>query len=319
MKGQTTWITGARGFIGRHVARFCALQGDIVLGLGYGSWHEEEARLWGLSHWIMGDITADNLSKLSKTSGLPSRVIHLAGGSSVGAAIENPKGDFFRTVSSTVELLDWVRLFSPDTPIIVASSAAVYGEGHDGFISENSVLRPVSPYGHHKLMMESLCSSYGHTYGLKIVLARLFSIYGEGLTKQLLWDICNKLKAAPSTLTMGGTGQEARDWVNVEDVARILSALDKFSSHSSPAINVGTGIGTTVFEISSKLTRIWQKHSGGDLIPISFNGKSRPGDPYRLIADTQSLKNNNLVCERSIQTGIEDYCTWFYHQNCNSA
>lgn len=308
---ELVWITGARGFIGRHVARACAASGARVAGLGHGAWRDIEAQPWGVSEWLNGDITGSNLGRLAESTGLPTAVIHLAGGSAVGAAIEQPREDFFRTVTTTMELIEWLRIASPATAVVAVSSAAVYGAGHPGLIVEDAPATPYSPYGHHKLMMESLCRSYGATYGLRAVVARLFSVYGPGLTKQLLWDSCSKLRSG-SRLLLGGSGAELRDWVHVDDVARVLCELPARARPDVPVFNVGTGRSTPVADIAMALISAWRRIDPGypDMQPF-FNGRSRPGDPFSLVADPRSLAALGLRCERSVEQGIVDYVGWY--------
>src|SRR5437660_7637597 len=177
---KSVWITGARGFIGRNLSKWLSQQGHIVAGLGHGAWPEGEARQWGISVWLNGDILPSNLVHLRSALGVPDIVFHLAGGSSVGAALAAPREDFARTVGTTVELLEWMRLEAPQARLVVSSSAAGYGNGYPGPIDEGATLAPYSPYGHHKLMMEQLCRSYAANYSLASAVVRLFSVYGAG-------------------------------------------------------------------------------------------------------------------------------------------
>lgn len=308
---DVAWVTGAKGFIGRHVARGLAARGYLVAGLGHGAWGPMEASGWGVAHWINGEISAGNLGKLAELTGLPVVIAHLAGGSSVGMAIQQPREDFVRTVASTAELLDWVRSFSLNTALIAASSAAVYGDGHDAPIGEEVAPRPLSPYGQHKLMMESLFRSYGMTYGVRSVLVRLFSVYGPGLTKQLLWDSCMKLRADDSVLKLGGSGQELRDWVYVEDVAQVLCGLAQLASTAAPVVNVGTGQGTAISQVASVLCRAWREVVPGAPIPVSFDGRTRAGDPFALVARVDALGRMGLECRHSVDTGVHEYVQWF--------
>ena len=186
---MTVWITGANGFIGRHLARALADAGHSVHGVGHGALEEIERNRLGLQLWLNGEIDATKLNALAVRSGLPSTVFHLAGGSSVGLSISQPHEDFFRTVVSTARLLEWLRGSAPECRLISVSSAAVYGANHQGPISENAVTLPMSPYGQHKLMMEQMCRSYAVTFGIRSTVARLFSVYGPHLRKQLLWDL----------------------------------------------------------------------------------------------------------------------------------
>lgn len=311
MNKRIVWITGARGFIGRHVARACLARGDVVAGIGHGAWRDIEAIPWGVATWLNGDITSNNLARLADATGLPDVLVHLAGGSSVGAAIDQPREDFFRTVSGTIEVLDWCRLSSPTTRLVAVSSAAVYGGSHAGPIAETASLNPFSPYGHHKLMMESLCRSFAETYGVRAVIARLFSVYGDGLTKQLLWDICTKLGTGAEVLTLGGTGAELRDWVHVDDVAIALASIDAQASEEVPVFNVANGVPTSVESIAESLTTAWHEYCGGEVARIEFSGKSRPGDPFSLVGDVRALTNIGIRCTRGVKKGIREYVKWF--------
>ncbi len=305
----TVLITGAHGFIGRHLSSHMAAQGWTVLGLGHGAWPQAEAAGCGVSHWLNGEITSSNLKTLASVHGTPELVFHLAGGSSVGAAIAQPREDFARTVSTTVELLEWMRQDAPQARLAAVSSAAVYGAGHDGPIGEGARLNPYSPYGHHKLMMESLCRSYGATYGLQSVVARLFSVFGSGLRKQLLWDFCGQLEAGTRPLQLGGTGNELRDWTDVRDVVRALALIAPLASTQAAAINVGTGNGQTVHQVAQWLADAWD--GTGAASSIRFSGQSRAGDPFSLVADGASLAR--LGFEWSVPTpqAMADYVAWF--------
>ena len=139
----------------------------------------------------------------------------------------------------------------------------------------------MSPYGQHKLMMEQLCRSYAITFGLRSTVARLFSVYGPNLRKQLLWDLCSRLHSGEQTLVLGGTGAEIRDWTDVRDVARFLVKINDWpQSKPFEIINGGSGVGTSVAEIAESLTKNW----GGD-IAVEFSGVVRAGDPFSLVAD----------------------------------
>ena len=308
------WITGARGFIGRQLAIYCAGLNHTVSGVGHGTWSPVEAARHGLDQWINGDVTGSNLQALCGRDGPPAAIIHLAGGSSVGAAIAQPSEDFSRTVGSSVALLEWIRQESPATRLVAVSSAAVYGAGHEGKISEAAALTPHSPYGFHKMMMENLCQSYASSYGISVAIARLFSVYGDGLRKQLLWDLCCKLAGPGKVIELGGDGEELRDWLGVADAVKNLEGLSGIASPDVPVLNVGTGKGTSVREVATLVMDAWR----GDREPdrtLKFTGLARPGDPRSLVADSGVLAARGMVCRTTIGQGAVEYVRWFRTTN----
>lgn len=305
----TIFVTGAHGFIGRHLAQALGGAGHAVAGIGHGAWPAAAAARWGVGHWLNGDLSASNLNALRTLAGPPDVVMHLAGGSSVGAAIAQPKEDFARTVASTVELFEWLRQESPQTCVVAVSSAAVYGAGHAGQIGENAALAPYSPYGHHKAMMESLCRSYGATYGLRSAVARLFSVYGAGLRKQLLWDLCSKLEAGQTAIELGGSGGELRDWTNVRDVVHALAMLPDLASAQVPTFNLGSGVATSVRNVAGQVMSAWQPSIANSA--LGFSGKSRSGDPFSLQADASRLTALGFEWRLPLNQGLADYVRWF--------
>src|SRR4029078_2269143 len=96
-------------------------------GVGHGAIHDSDRMRLGLQTWLNGEIDAANLNAIASAHGPPSKIFHLAGGSSVGLSIAQPFEDFSRTVVSTARLLEWVRSAAPVCHVIAASSAAVYG------------------------------------------------------------------------------------------------------------------------------------------------------------------------------------------------
>ncbi|MFB9265898.1 NAD-dependent epimerase/dehydratase family protein [Bradyrhizobium erythrophlei] len=307
---MSIWITGANGFIGRHLVRELAGAGQTVHGVGHGALDHIDARRLGLQTWINGEIDAANLNALAAAHGPPSRVFHLAGGSSVGLSIERPFEDFSRTVASTARLLEWLRGFAPNCLLVVASSAAVYGADHVGPIPETAVPTPMSPYGQHKLMMEQVCRSYAHSFGIRCTVVRLFSVYGPDLRKQLLWDICSRLATDQRSLNLGGTGAEIRDWTDVRDVARLLASVAESSPQQGfRAINGGSGQGASVAEIADGLIKHW-----GSSTVVRYSGVARPGDPVSLLADDASLRRMSFDWRIPLDRGLADYVAWYKGQ-----
>ena len=308
---MTVWITGANGFIARHLARELADRGKTVDGIGYGAPQGVEKDHWGYRACLNGEVDASNLHALASTTELPTIIYHLAGGSSVSASIAQPYEDFSRTVAGAEKLLDWMRVNAPQCRLITVSSAAVYGSLHSGPIPETAALNPMSPYGQHKRMMEQLCQSYAATFGVQSIVLRLFSVYGPTLRKQLLWDLCNRLHDGNRKLVLGGTGSETRDWTNVRDVARLLALLPTYAIPGPyHVLNGGSGVGTTVAQIASCVIDSW----GDDGLSVEFSGQARAGDPISLISDSSKLEALGFEWTTRLDVGLNEYVQWFKSQ-----
>jgi UDP-glucose 4-epimerase len=274
------WVTGAKGFIGRYTARALAKGGYRVHGIGHGAWLDAERSTWGIGGWLNSSVTASGLDTLAAERGTPAVIVHLAGGSSVGASIAAPFEDFSRTVTATAELVEWVRTRAPATAIVAASSAAVYGDVSRERIDSTMPLVPCSPYGAHKAAMEHLLCSHARSFGLKVAILRLFSVYGPGLEKQLVWDLCTRLARGDAILTLGGDGGETRDFLYVEDAAAMMLAAVAQATPGGRVFNAGTGRGVAVRDLVASVLAAWAASPA-----VRFNGQSRAGDPYSLVAD----------------------------------
>jgi UDP-glucose 4-epimerase len=298
-------VTGARGAIGRRVVAAAQGRGHRVVGLGHGAWTPEGETLdHPTAGWINGSVDSDNLANIARAIGVPDAVIHLAGGSLVGPSIANPGEDFRRTVQAMQHLLEWLRLANPAARMVLASSAAVYGDGHTQPIPEIANYAPTSPYGTHKAMAEMLCRSYGRQYGMPIALVRLFSVYGPGLRKQLVWDLGRRLAAGERQIELGGTGQEQRDFVYIDDAASMLLDAVAHAAPGAPAFNGCSGRAVSIAEVAG----IAAVNVAG--VALSFSGQSRAGDPLYLVGNAARAQAASLHATTALEDGIARTVAW---------
>lgn len=302
---KTILITGAHGFIGRNVAKHFADAGWTVSGIGHGLWGKEEWRQWGISDWRTADIT---LEALETYAGSPEIIVHCAGSGSVGRSLSNPLEDFNRTVTSTAVVLEYMRFYNKDARLVYPSSAAVYGSAGDHPIKEKDAIRPLSPYGYHKRMAEELCESYARNFGLKIALIRFFSLFGRGLKKQLLWDACNKFICAESEVRFAGDGEETRDWVHINDAARLIIRLSQIDG-GFDIYNGGCGRRVTVREVLGLVAKAF-----GNKRTVHFSGINKEGDPKFYRADMEKTFSLDWKPEISLEKGIKEYVQWFLEE-----
>lgn len=295
-------ITGAAGFVGRYVAKEFSGNGYEVVGIGWGKFPDFED--WGLSEWHEAAVSMETLCEFA---GKPDVIVHCAGGSSVGYSVEHPRQDFCLTVDTTSHVLEFIRLHCSECRLVYPSTAAVYGQIESVPISEKAPLNPVSPYGVHKLMAESLCKMYSSDYHIKISIVRLFSIYGEGLRKQLLWDACRKFSAGRSDFF--GTGEEVRDWLHVKDAAQLLTISAEHATAECLVVNGGAGEGVAVKDILHRLASTMETKC----LP-EFTSKKKEGDPDALVADISNVSSWGWSPQKDWKSGVSDYASWFLQQ-----
>jgi UDP-glucose 4-epimerase len=218
---KTVLITGAHGFLGRYCAAEFASNGYRVIGIGHGAWSAAEAAAAGVDLWFERDVS---LTALAELPGCPDAIVHAAGSGSVSFSLSRPREDFERSVETTLALLEYARLADGAPHLVLLSSAAVYGCAGAEPLAVDVPSHPTSPYGVHKNLAEQLCASYRDHFGVASSVIRFFSVYGPGLKKQLLWEACSRMSAAPSRniLEFFGSGAETRDWLHAVYAARLV-------------------------------------------------------------------------------------------------
>jgi UDP-glucose 4-epimerase len=294
-------ITGAKGFLGSNVAKHFKALGFETYGIGHGGLSVEESKNIGLDYWKKDDVTINAILEFEQTFDV---IVHCGGSGSVGFSVEHPYEDFKKTVDGTLEVLEYMRLYNTDAHLIYPSSPAVQGEHPDEPMKEDYIGKPASPYGYHKKIAEDLCRSYSEKYELKITVLRLFSVYGIGLQKQLLWDAYHKIKNSQKEVVFWGTGNETRDFIHILDVLNIIERI----LHVEGMFHIFNGGTGTKHSIDNVVTMIRDKVNKD--IVIKFNNQTNVGNPIYYCADTQKLHNLGINNHIMLEKGIGEYILW---------
>lgn len=295
-------IIGVSGFLGGYIADEFLRQNYAVSGVdASGTRHPVRGEL--IRHEYLS-IPSDAFHALLKDLH-PKVVINCAGSSSVARSISNPSLDYQANTALVFELLEAIRLHAPDCSFITLSSAAVYGNPTRLPIKENQNLRPLSPYGFHKLQAEILCQEYSSIHGIHTAIARIFSAYGRGLRRQVIWDIARKC-AIYGAVELMGTGEETRDFLHARDVAIAIRLLAERSEFKGEAYNIASGTEVSIHDLASLLI-----HAFGGQEPASFNGRQDPGTPKNWRADIRKLRSLGFSPSTSLEAGIGDVHAWF--------
>ena len=276
-------ITGVNGFIGRCAMEYFSKDYEIT-GIDLADRYcEDGAEI----HYYQCNMSKDSQELANIFTGVqPDVILHCAGSANVGASIVNPMADLDGNLHSLYQLLLALKSFEKRPKIIFLSSAGVYGNPKQLPITEKDALAPISPYGVHKQMGEELCSYYNRVHGYHIRCVRIFSAYGSGLRKQLLWDIYQKYLNT-GRIDLFGTGNETRDFIHISD---ILRALELILAYQGPEeiFNVANGEEVSIRE----LAEIYAKQLGENTDIVRFNGETKVGDPQNWRADISLLKKS---------------------------
>ena len=294
-------ITGAKGFIGSNVAKHFKNVGFTTYGIGHGDLFVDECCAIGLDSWYKSDVSIQTIKDINQVFDV---IVHCGGSGSVGLSVENPYEDFKKTVDGTLEVLEYMRLYNKDAHLIYPSSPAVQGECPDKPIKEEYVGKPLSPYGYHKKIAEDLCRSYSDKYDIKISVIRFFSVYGNGLRKQLLWDACNKIIKAGHKVIFWGTGNETRDFIHLNDVLNIFKSVMNIDEKYI-VINGGSGEKHTVREVVLLIRELLQSDCN-----IEFNNRANEGNPMYYWADTAKLDATGYTNKTALLDGLKNYIEW---------
>jgi len=163
---------------------------------------------------------------------------------------------------------------------------------------------PISPYGFHKLQGEQLCLEFSKVYGLATASARIFSAYGPGIRRQVMWDICQKAIFQDS-ITLQGTGQESRDFIHALEIAKALFIIANKAPMQGEVYNLGTGIEVTIAELAELLLAALDYQGS-----LKFDGESSVGNPLNWQAEITKIQTLGFQPEVPLKQGIHTFANW---------
>lgn len=233
--------------------------------------------------------------------------INCSGAANVPDSLKRPLRDFTLNTSNVFKILDAIRQYAPSCKFINLSSAAVYGNPERLPIQETQFLKPVSPYGQHKLIAEQICQEFYTYYQVPTCSLRIFSAYGEGLYKQLFWDLYKKAQSK-DIISLFGTGDESRDFIHIDDIVQVIALVTEKGDFEGEAINVANG--EEIF-IKDAVLGFYQNFDA--LVNHQFSGTERKGDPSNWVADISKIKALGYISKVTFLDGLKRYYKWVKH------
>jgi UDP-glucose 4-epimerase len=271
-------LTGGAGFIGSHVAESLLERGHevaIVDDLSSG----KRENVPGAARFYETDIRT-GCTRAFKEFG-PEALCHQAAQMDVRRSVREPDFDAEVNVLGTVRLLQNCVEHGVGKVVFASTGGAVYGEQEAFPATEDHPQYPLSPYGVSKLAGERYLNFYHLQYGIPYVALRYANVYGPRQDPHgeagVVAIFCGNL-AEGRVSRINGSGEQSRDYVYVEDVAR-ANVLAIEEEDPPGAYNIGTGVETSVNELYELLSEI----SGKNLPPE--HGPAKPGEQLRSVVD----------------------------------
>jgi UDP-glucose 4-epimerase len=244
-------VTGGAGFIGKHLVKSLLKKGNLVTIFDNFSNSEKSstASLVEMGAKIIeGDITKlESIANAIKDHDI---VIHLAAKISVEDSIKNPSETFRINVDGTRNVLVACEK-QKVRKLIVASSAAVYGESSQGIkLTENSKINPISPYGESKAVMEQKIREFVSKHNINCVILRFFNIFGVGQSPEYAGVITKFIKRISNnkSLHIYGDGMQTRDFVAVQDIVDAIHKAILYDKNGT--YNIASGKSVTIKELA---------------------------------------------------------------------
>ena len=294
-------VTGGAGFIGKHLVKFLIENKNNVSILDNFSNSDKKWISKFKKYQIKifeGDIRNDeDILKATKDQDL---VIHLAAKISVEESIKNPSETFEINVKGTEKVLEICKKNNVKK-IIVASSAAVYGEGNEKYkITEQTKLNAISPYGESKIEMEKEIIKFCSNNQINYVILRFFNIYGLNQSMEYAGVITKFLEKIEKSenLIIFGDGMQTRDFVAIEDIINSIHNAMEYTENG--IFNIASGEKITIKELAELMILLSNK-----TLDIEYV-KAKKGDIKYSEADIQLAKNYlNYFSKIELKDGIK--------------
>jgi len=274
MPDLSVLVTGASGFIGRHVSTYLSKKGFNIL----------TTDLKGAD--VNGDLS-DRVFVLDVVAKLRfEAVVHLAAVTDIKMSIQDPHKTYIVNDFGTLNLLEAASRKDVQR-FIYASSANVYGVPVELPVKESTPFNPRTPYDYSKVVGEHLVRSYAATKKLKATILRSWKIFGE--YERLTAAIPNFIKCClrGEAIPLYNGGADTTDPYYAENYARVIELCLLNEKAVGEVFNVGTGVERSIKQIAMEIKRLTNSNSTLlDLPPRSEAEK----EPMRSYPDISRLK-----------------------------
>ena len=263
MQAESVLVTGGAGYIGSHVCKALAAEGYRPVVLDDLSTGHRWAVKWG--PLVEASIDDRDAIRGIVAEYAPRAAVHLAAKAYVGESVTDPALYLDANVRQFTVLLEELRRGGLEGAVF-SSSCSIYGTPDTVPVTEDQAIRPLSPYAKTKAFGEWALQAYDVAYGFRHVALRYFNAAGADADLEigevhdpethLLPNVVKAALGGPSLEVYGSDyptpdGTCVRDYVHVSDLARahVLAIGHLLGGGESVAVNLGTGVGSSILEV----------------------------------------------------------------------
>ncbi len=299
-------VTGGAGFIGSHIVRGLLERGDRVRVLDNFSTGRRD-NLTGLDVEIV-DADLRDASRVTHACRGIETIFHQAAFVSVPQSMKEPTECFDVNVTGTATLLQAAHKYGAKR-VVFASSTAVYGDSDTFPLTEETPLRPLSPYAASKRVDEIYSQLYTTAFGLEVVGLRYFNVYGPRQRPDSQYaaavPIFIRRLLDGKSITIFGDGGQTRDLIFVGDVVRANFAAAVHPSAPGSVFNICTGQETRIIDLIEILQDLFPS------APAPEFAEPRAGDIYRSIGSPQRAADLlGFRAQTSLEDGLKQTVEW---------
>jgi len=323
LEANPVLVTGGAGYIGSHACKALAKAGYQPITYDNLIYGHEWAVKWG--PFERGDILDRTRLAQVLAKYQPKAILHFAAFAYVGESVSDPGKYYRNNVVGSLTLLEAARDHGVEH-FVFSSTCATYGIPENLPIRENTVQRPINPYGATKLTVERMLADFGAAHGLRSIILRYFNAAGADPDNEigevhdpethLIPVVLDAASGRRPNVTIFGSdyptpdGTCVRDYIHVSDLAdahvRALQALEAGSA--SDIFNLGNSHGFSVREVVDCVSKVT-----GLVVPTVI-GARRDGDPAALVSDASRARQILGWTPRLAELNEIIRTAWTWHQ-----
>ena len=298
--GARVLLTGARGFLGSHLARRLASEGAEIHAVSRQAGPAGDGQ-----RWHQADVTSRPAIERLFEETRPDIVYHLAGHVTAAPGVEHVTPTFDSLLASSVWVLLSAVKHQPKRVVLVGSASETVVRGNDP--------TPASPYMAAKWMASAYARMFHLLYALPVVVARPVMIYGPGQPKEKL------LPSVISAMLRGeapkmSSGKFAPDWLYVDDVMEGLYRAAWYDRAPGASVSIGSGKLTSVRDMVLHAARLIREKNGSCPEPQLGALPDRPAEDYDPSDTDHAFEKLGFRASTPVDEGLRRTIAWLEQQ-----